>query len=260
MVLGAYREIELDEARPFNQVLPDLNREGLANRVKLKRFSRNETQEMLAVLFAEEITEPFLDGIFGETEGNPFFIEEVSKALAESGKLKFENGRWDRPSMDELEIPQSVRVAIQSRMNKLPTEVNQTLQMAAILGREFKFETLVSASEMDENILIDALDIAERNQLIEEIAEVSRDPFPFSAERNPGEWHGEIVSFIVRAQKEIKLTTRCLSTLKDPKIGEVARRTFREAANKSVKIQIIADHSMPAKTRKILEKDFKAAR
>jgi serine/threonine protein kinase/tetratricopeptide (TPR) repeat protein len=168
MVLGAYREVELDEARPFNQVLSDLNREGLAKRIKLKRFTRKETREMLATLFAEEITNPFLDGIYGETEGNPFFIEEVSKALAESGKLKFKDGRWDRPGMDELEIPQSVRVAIQSRMSKLPDEVNQTLQIAAILGREFEFSTLASASNLEEDTLIDALEISERNQLIEE--------------------------------------------------------------------------------------------
>jgi hypothetical protein len=92
MIVATYREVELDENLPFNQVLVDISRERLASRVKLSRFSKNETENLLATLFAEEITPGFLDGIYRETEGNPFFVEEVCKALAEDGQLYFEDG------------------------------------------------------------------------------------------------------------------------------------------------------------------------
>jgi tetratricopeptide (TPR) repeat protein/predicted Ser/Thr protein kinase len=170
MIVATYREVEPDEARPFPEMLLDLHRERLATRLKLPRLDREQTRELLAALFAEEITPEFLDGIYRETEGNPFFIEEVCKALVESGQLYYEDGRWHRPSMDELGIPQSVRVAIQSRVRVLPADSQETLRLAAVLGREFDFDTLAEASERDEETLIDALESAERAQLIEEVS------------------------------------------------------------------------------------------
>jgi len=170
MIVATYREVELDEALPLHEVLLDLNRERLATRLKLPRLDRAQTRELLAVLFDEEITLEFLDGIYRETEGNPFFIEEVCKALVESGKLYYQGGRWHRPSIEELGIPQSVRVAIQSRVRVLPTDTQEILRLAAVLGREFDFDTLAEASELDEETLIDGLENAERAQLIEEVS------------------------------------------------------------------------------------------
>nr|NIN68608.1 protein kinase [Anaerolineae bacterium]NIQ81628.1 protein kinase [Anaerolineae bacterium] len=97
MIVATYRDVGLDEAQPLYEVLLDLNRERLATRLKLTRLRREETRELLTVLFAEEITTEFVDGIYGETEGNPFFTEEVCKALVESGKVYYEDGRWHRP-------------------------------------------------------------------------------------------------------------------------------------------------------------------
>ena len=50
-------------------------------------------------MFAEEITPDFLDGIYTQTEGNPFFIEEICKALIESGELSYQEEGWHRPAM-----------------------------------------------------------------------------------------------------------------------------------------------------------------
>jgi ABC-type oligopeptide transport system substrate-binding subunit len=168
LIVLTYREIELDEARPFNTVLFDLNRERLTTRLKLTRFDRAQTRSLLATLFQEEITGDFLDGIYRETEGNPFFIEEVCKALIEEGKLSRSSGRWQRPAMSELEIPQNVRLAIQARVSKLSAAAQDTLRLAAVLGREFEFDTLRAMSDLDEDALIEALETAQRAQLIDE--------------------------------------------------------------------------------------------
>jgi tetratricopeptide (TPR) repeat protein len=170
MVVATYREVELGESRPLQEMLVDLNRERLADRLKLGRFDREATRNLLAAIFEEDISPEFLDRIYAETEGNPFFIEELSKALVEEGKLYFEDGRWHRPAMEELDLPQSVRVAIQSRLAKLSDSVQDVLRMAAVLGHEFDFETLAYALEQDEDLLIQALETAERSQLIEELS------------------------------------------------------------------------------------------
>jgi len=190
LIVATYREVELDQTRPFQEVLLDLNRERLATRLRLSRLGRGGTHDMLAALFAEEIKPEFLDGIYTETEGNPFFVEEVCKALVESGQVYFVDGAWGRPDMEELEIPQSVRVAIQSRVGKMPPDCQEMLRLAAVLGREFAFETLLAASDPSpgsgqapstlrlrsgqagsgqgagEEALIEALECASRAQLV----------------------------------------------------------------------------------------------
>lgn len=176
LLIMTYREVELGEARTLNEMLYDLNRERLATRFKLTRLSRQETEALLGAMFAETITPEFLDGIYHETEGNPFFIEEVCKALIEEGQVYREGRHWRRLSMEEIRIPQSVRVAIQSRIEKLPDVVQDTLRLAAVFGREFDFAGLCRASELDEDTLIGALERAERAQLIGELRRAASAP------------------------------------------------------------------------------------
>ncbi|MBW8011065.1 MAG: protein kinase [Chloroflexi bacterium] len=180
MIVATYREVELDEALPFNEVLLDLNRERLGTRLKLTRLNRNQTQELLSAIFSTEITPQFLDGIYKETEGNPFFVEEVCKALVESGKVYYENGEWQRPDTEEIEIPQGVKVAIQSRVSKLPETCKSVMTAAAVIGREFDFETLVKVTEVNEDELITALEDGLKAQLIEELKGKGGENFSFA--------------------------------------------------------------------------------
>ncbi len=169
LILATYREVELDEGLPFQQMLNEISRERLATRIKLARLSKEHTGELLATLFSEEIPPDFLDGIYRETEGNPFFIEEVCKSLVESGELYFEDGRWQRSEMAALEIPQGIRVTIQSRLGKLSDNEQEVMQTAAMLGREFEYEMVAAVIDLNEDDLIEALERAEQAQLVEEV-------------------------------------------------------------------------------------------
>jgi ABC-type oligopeptide transport system substrate-binding subunit/tRNA A-37 threonylcarbamoyl transferase component Bud32 len=169
LIVLTYREVELDEARALNEMLYDLNREHLATRIKLLRLSREETHELLNVMFHEEISPDLVKSVYLETEGNPFFIEEVCKSLIEEGKLYQEGGKWQWRRTEELEVPQSVRIAIQGRISKLSPEAQDALRFASIFGREFEYEVLKAVCDYDEDTLIDALESAERAQIIVEL-------------------------------------------------------------------------------------------
>ncbi|MGW8144743.1 MAG: protein kinase domain-containing protein [Anaerolineales bacterium] len=187
MLVGTYRELELDEALPLHETLLGLTRKRLGRRVKLERLSREATRDMLGVIFAEEITQEFLGGIYKETEGNPFFVEEVSKALVESGQVWFEAGEWHRiPDMAQMTIPQGIRVAIQSRVSKLSGETQGILLTAAVIGREFDYDTLKKVTEMEDNQLISCLEEAISKQLIEEMKQRGGEQFLFSHALIPG--------------------------------------------------------------------------
>ncbi len=168
LIVATYREVELDEALPWHEVLSDLNRERLSTRVKLARLNKQQTSAMLAALFNDETTPDFLEGIYFETEGNPFFIEEVAKTLVDEGKVYYQDGGWHRTSMQDMVVPQSVRIAIQTRLTALPGNVQEMLRMASILGREFDDNLIRRAGEFDEDMLISTIEYAERAQLISE--------------------------------------------------------------------------------------------
>jgi predicted ATPase len=169
LLLLTFRDEDLDEACCLNDVLLDFNRERLATRIKLARFTREQTRNLLAYMLQEEPAVEFVDGIYRVTEGNLFYVEEVCRGLIEEGKLNRENGRWRHPRMDEIHIPETIQATIQARVNKLPVEVQDVLRLAAVIGSEFDFTVLQKASEQDEEILIDAIEIAERAQIIEEV-------------------------------------------------------------------------------------------
>jgi predicted ATPase len=181
MLLGTYREVELDEALPFHEALLEMTRRRLGKRVKLERLDKEATHDLLAVIFAEEITPEFLEGIYKETEGNPFFIEEVCKAMVESGEVWYEEGKWQRaPDMKDVTIPQGIKVAIQSRVSKLADETQGVLLAAGIIGREFDYDTLKKVTDKGEEQLIDCLEEAISKQLIEEVRGGSGEQFSFT--------------------------------------------------------------------------------
>ncbi|MDH3943206.1 MAG: ABC transporter substrate-binding protein [Anaerolineae bacterium] len=180
MTAATYREVELHENRAFHEVLLDFNRERMGERLKLTRLDREGSRKMMAALFEEEITDELLDGIYSETEGNPFYIEEVCKALVESGKVRYEGGKWHRPDIEELGIPQSVQVAVQARLDRLDEQAQGVLRQAAVLGREFPYEVLIRAADGRENGLDEVMERARRAQLIEEVSLDGEVGFSFS--------------------------------------------------------------------------------
>ena len=180
LILGAYRETELDRAHPLAKSLVDWNRERLITRIALRRFNEAETGDQLGALLGEQVSGEFAVAVHRETEGNPFFVEEVLKALIERGSVRRESGRWRRCDMEELLIPQSVKEAIGNRLDRVSQNTNEVLRVSAILGKVFTFEELSAAAEQNEDALLDALDEAAGAQLI---AAGSGDSFSFTHDK-----------------------------------------------------------------------------
>jgi len=167
LIVGCYRETELDRAHPLARALVDWNRERLVTRITLRRFGAQETNEQLSALLGEDVSGEFGEAVHRETEGNPFFVEEVLKALIEQGSVRRESGRWKRCDVGELVIPQSVKETIGNRLNRVSDQTNDVLRIAAVLGKTFSFDELEAAAEnISEDVLLDALDESTTAQLI----------------------------------------------------------------------------------------------
>ena len=99
LIVASYRETELDRAHPLAKALVDWNRERLTTRIVLRRFNAEETRAQIAALLDENICGEFSEAVYRETEGNPFFVEEVMKALIEQGRLRRESGAGNAASL-----------------------------------------------------------------------------------------------------------------------------------------------------------------
>ena len=167
LFLAAYREVELDRSHPLAAAVVDWNRERLATRLTLGRLTKDNTALQLAGLLGRsDISNEFIQVVFRETEGNPFFIEEVVKALIEQGAIFREQGKWERKGIGELAIPQSIKEAVGRRLNRLSRATGEILATAAALGKQFEFVELAAVTMESEDALLDALDEATTAQLI----------------------------------------------------------------------------------------------
>jgi tetratricopeptide (TPR) repeat protein len=167
LVLACYREVELDRAHPLANALVEWNRERMGTRIPIGRLTLDETRAMIAaVLGLDSISDEFAQLVHRETEGNPFFVEEVIKSLIEQGQIYREGDTWERKTLGEMAVPQSVKEAIGRRLNRLNAACIEVLHTAAALGKVFEFAELAIAGTIDEDKLLDALDEASSAQLI----------------------------------------------------------------------------------------------
>ncbi|MDQ3944070.1 MAG: AAA family ATPase [Actinomycetota bacterium] len=184
LILGLYRDSELEAGCPLSRGLEELTRRRLARRMRLEPLPREGVAQMLADLAGQEPPPRLADVIYAETEGNPFFTEEVFKHLVEEGRLFDAQGRFRADlSVDDLDVPEGVRLVVGARLRRLGEDGTKVLGSAAVLGRVFSFELLQVLEELPEVVLLDLVEDAERAGLILAIDEASgEDRFVFAHE------------------------------------------------------------------------------
>ena len=84
--------------------------------------------------------------ILEHAEGNPFFLEELVRSLADAGSLVREGDRWRFDHEAEVEIPPTVEKVILARIDRLGSQPRSVLTAASVLGREFGLSLLESVS------------------------------------------------------------------------------------------------------------------
>lgn len=194
LIVGAYRDTDLDADSPFEGALRDLQRERLARRISLRRLSSRETASIIAGLLdasRSEVDPGVIETIQHESEGVPFFIEELVLHLRETDMLRRDPaGRWRLASGAQDTIPQSVRSVVGHRLAHLPTEAQEALGLAAVIGKEFSFGLLRDVLEErgweDGEGLVEAIDLAVARRLLIERGATAETRFAFAHEQIQG--------------------------------------------------------------------------
>jgi DNA-binding CsgD family transcriptional regulator len=146
LVLATYRPEELARAEGLTRLRQELVRERLAQELTIRTLSEAETGELLNSVLGAHAPAPesLMAWAFQFGEGNPFFTEEILRAIVEaSDDLRVSLGS---ASISSVVIPPTVHETILARLSHLGLEARGVLGAAAVLGRAFDLEALQQVS------------------------------------------------------------------------------------------------------------------
>jgi class 3 adenylate cyclase/tetratricopeptide (TPR) repeat protein len=118
---------------------PPLGERPYYTRLALQPLTEPETELVVRGVSGERLLPSGLgEQIYRKAEGNPFYIEEVTKSLLEAGDLVIDgDGYALAKPIDEIRVPDTVQDVIMARLDRLDDEPRLALQTASVIGREF---------------------------------------------------------------------------------------------------------------------------
>jgi DNA-binding CsgD family transcriptional regulator/tetratricopeptide (TPR) repeat protein len=159
LILGAYRDVEVSPGHPLFRTLGALTRQRLFHRVPLLGLSREEVGQAIEVIGGIKPPRELVTMVHWQTEGNPLFVGEVVRLLAQQGLLVPE--RLHELQSWTFRLPEGIREVISRRFERFSQHTNQVLAVASVIGREFDHALLRRLHpETTEEHLLEVLDEA----------------------------------------------------------------------------------------------------
>jgi DNA-binding CsgD family transcriptional regulator len=166
LLLGTYRDLELGSDHPLTALLPVLRREAGTAPIALKGLEFDEVARLLGVA-GDGWNATLAQTIHGETNGNPFFIEELLRHLVDEVRIVAGREGWTATTgIEDLGIPEGVRQVVSRRLARLSTDAERLLTHAAVFTGGFDFAVLQALTDLPEETLLDAIDEALGARLI----------------------------------------------------------------------------------------------
>jgi DNA-binding SARP family transcriptional activator len=165
LVLGAFRTGER-AGEAFRSALSELRGERLVTQVGLEGLGEADAAELAGSLVGAAPAPALLAALHAQTEGNPFFVEEMVRALQASEVPLQHAGPGE---LRELGLPQGVRDVIAGRLDALARDALECLQAAAVIGRDFELATLQRVAAQEEDRFLGSLEAALEADLVREL-------------------------------------------------------------------------------------------
>jgi predicted ATPase len=133
----------------------------------LNRLARSEGTALISHLAGgRPLPADVLADILAKTEGVPLFVEELTKAVLESGLLKETNERYELTSpMHFLPIPSTLQDSLMARLDR-QAPIKEVAQIGAVIGREFSYDLLAAVADLDAIKLAAGLEKLVRAELV----------------------------------------------------------------------------------------------
>ncbi len=154
LILGAYRDNEVFPAHPLLLTVDKIVKAGaIVNKITLLPLSKLDTKRLVTDTLNcdSSLAKPLTKLIYQKTQGNPFFITQFLKALYDDQIITFdwETQHWqcDIAQVKILAITNDVVEFMTLQLQKLPTQTQDILKLAACIGTQFDLNTLIIVSE-----------------------------------------------------------------------------------------------------------------
>jgi predicted ATPase len=162
VIIGTYRSGYSNDNPAFVRTLEELIRLGVRPQ-KLSGLSKDAIAQMLQGLSRRRAPESLLGLIFEESQGYPFFVEEVYRHLVEEGKVFDAAGQFPTDiEIGESDVSENVRLIIGRRLQRLDENEKRVLAAAVLIGRSFSFRLLTEVSQIDIEELFTVIEKAQR--------------------------------------------------------------------------------------------------
>jgi class 3 adenylate cyclase/tetratricopeptide (TPR) repeat protein len=161
LVIGTYRETDIDRRHPFAEGLAVLQREVEPTRLMLSGLDVADVRALLEGMAEHDVPQELATMLTAETEGNPFFLRETVLHLVDEGQFRFEDGVWTvARSIADLGVPAGVRDVIGRRLSRLPEATNRLLSAGALFEVAFPLPIAADVADLGETEALDAIDPA----------------------------------------------------------------------------------------------------
>jgi len=220
MICAAYSPEELNANDTFAHSMPEtLRRMGIENlffEIKLNRLNQMQTTELIESLVGKKgLPAEFTNLLYEESEGNPFFVEEVLKSLVNEGLIDVDSYRWETSiETSRIRLPTTVKDVIARRIDRLDEKTKNMLRYVSVIGNSFTFKLIRHISDLSEEELIDAVDSALAADIIQEDHTTTTERYRFD--------HALIRGVVYDSM------TRSRRRLLHRKVGEVIEELYRD--------------------------------
>lgn len=165
LLILAYRGEEIVANGRVATLLESVRREPNARHFVLPRLTEADTRVLLAAANPTFHAPELGQSLHRETDGHPFFLISMMQSIAEQGLAA---GADSRPSHTPRSLPEALRNSVRARLAHVPREARAILDVAAVLGRRFEFDTLLATTRNPEQALLDAIDTLVHRGLLRE--------------------------------------------------------------------------------------------
>lgn len=169
LIVGIYRDVELDRNHPLRELVRGLSRTQIYHHTVLDRLDQEGVRQLLQELLQSDVPEEWTAAIYRRTGGNPFYVEEVVRTLIDESAIALEDGLWRFAPVVLVRLPQSVRDIVLRRVARLSQPTQDLLRRAAVLGQQFSFADLLAVAEVPEDRLLEQIDEALGGDLLREV-------------------------------------------------------------------------------------------
>ena len=152
-ILGAYRSDELASRSALERSILDLTRSRQLTVLGLRPLPEADVDKLTTALLGVPPHPTLSQLLWKQSEGNPFFLEELLREWLETGVLTVTPSQATISSSPPASLPASISSLIRRRFARLPQEVLETLRTAAILGRTFASSLLAEVVGHDEEVV-----------------------------------------------------------------------------------------------------------